>query len=119
MLTNFRFFAALCLFLGLQALAFRITSPARDAQWKTGNRETVSWEDGPSGKLIFQLQVVNKAQFIYYDIFSGDFGAGNGQFAYKPTTKDAQTAEWAGTYLRVIDGSGKELAVSERFDIKL
>lgn len=44
MLTNFRFFAALCLFLGLQALAFRITSPARDAQWKTGNRETVSWE---------------------------------------------------------------------------
>lgn len=44
MLTNFRFFAALCLVLGLQALALRLTSPGRDAQWKTGNRETVSWE---------------------------------------------------------------------------
>lgn len=56
---------------------------------------------------------------MYYDIHSGDFGAGNGQFTYRPTSKDAQTAEWAGTYLRVVDGEGKELAVSERFDIKV
>lgn len=46
MFANFPFFAALCLVLGLQALALRITSPGRDAQWKKGNRETVSWEVG-------------------------------------------------------------------------
>lgn len=44
MFANIRFFAALYLVLGLQVLALRITSPGRDAQWKKGNRETVSWE---------------------------------------------------------------------------
>lgn len=61
---------------------------------------------------------MNKAQKLFYDIHADDFEPGDGKLSYRPKGRDVRNAEWAGTYLRVVDGEGRELALSDRFDIR-